>query len=156
MPLKFRGTIEDLKKLVKSAGITGNWSVDSSGKRTFRSIEGGILNWWTNGTINFQGKDCAQLMLKRSLVKYLSTIPATNCDYVDAEYFESVEQHYQLNNAADSTGDTLSLLLRIVEILTTSGYVAKKINDSTYVVGDSSDQSYCILQQKYFDVLLPV
>jgi hypothetical protein len=154
MPIKFHGTIEELKYLVKSADITGNWSVDRSGKHTFRSTEGGVLNWWTNGTVNFQGKDYAQLTLQRSLVKYLSTIPDANCDYVDAEYGESVLQQHQLNNAADSC-DNLSLLLRVIEILTTSGYAANKINDSTYVVSDSSSHSHCFLHQKLFNVLLP-
>lgn len=71
-PAKFKGTIEELKALVKDAGISGNWRPDGQGKYTFRSPEGGILNWWTNGTVNFQGQDYGRSILERSLTKIFS------------------------------------------------------------------------------------
>lgn len=153
MPKKFYGTIEELKLLVNLTGIRGRWRADGSGKHTYRSSEGGILNWWTNGTVNFQGTLNGFINLQRSLVNHLSTIPATNCDYVDAEYVESAVQPH--NNAIESSGNTASLQVRIVDILTAYGYAANKINDSTYVVSDCSGHSHCFLNQKLFDVLLP-
>lgn len=52
----FHGTFDDIKDRVSP--LDGDWSNDGSGKQTFRSRDGGILNFWpTKGTIQFQGKD---------------------------------------------------------------------------------------------------
>lgn len=153
MSMKFDGTIEELKYLVKSTGIRGKWSEDGSGKHTYRSTEGGVLNWWTNGTVNFQGKTHAQLMLKRSLLKHFTTI-TTHSDFIEADY-ELVSQRHHHTNPANCSGDTLSLLPRIINTLSISGFLAHKINDSTYVVSDSSGRSHCFLHQKLFEILLP-
>lgn len=66
MKKKFIGTIEELRSLVTVRGIQGKWHSDGT-KHTFRSIEGGILNWWPTGTIQFQGKDTARLVLEQLL-----------------------------------------------------------------------------------------
>ncbi len=62
----FRGTIEDLKNLINSANIIGNWSVDLSGKQTFRTRDGGVLNWWPSKfTVQIQGLEGAKPQLQR-------------------------------------------------------------------------------------------
>ena len=153
MPMKFIGTIEELKYLVNSTGIRGKWSEDGLGKHTYRSSEGGVLNWWTNGTVNFQGTANAMSILKRSLLKHFTTI-TTYSDFIEADS-ELVSHLHQQTNSSESSCDTLSLLKRIINILSSSGFLANKINDSTYVVSDSSGRSHCFLHQKLFDVLLP-
>jgi hypothetical protein len=37
MPIKFEGTIEELKALIAAAGIKGKWTDDGHGKHTFRT-----------------------------------------------------------------------------------------------------------------------
>ncbi len=71
MPNKFHGSFNELKNIVKSTGVWGEWQSDGS-KQTFRSHEGGILNWWqSSGTVQFQGKAKGKLILERSLVRLL-------------------------------------------------------------------------------------
>lgn len=60
----FEGTIEELQSLVKTAGLRGKWEDDGQGKHTFRSVDGGVLNWWpSKGTVQLQGQDKAKLKL---------------------------------------------------------------------------------------------
>lgn len=61
MAEKFDGTLDELKEVVTQSGVVGNWEDEGMGKHTFRSAEGGVLNWWpSNGTLNFQGKQKAK------------------------------------------------------------------------------------------------
>ena len=58
MATKYNGTLNSLRNGIADARIYGVWKVDRTGKHTFRSSSGGILNWWpSNGTVHFQGKD---------------------------------------------------------------------------------------------------
>lgn len=60
MAEKYYGTIEELKNKISRAGIQGEWS-EASGKHSFRSQRGGVLNWWgSKGTLLIQGSDEAQ------------------------------------------------------------------------------------------------
>ncbi|HEU5070423.1 MAG TPA: nucleotide-binding protein [Verrucomicrobiae bacterium] len=68
MANKFEGTIEELQALVKAAGIKGKWEDDGQGKHTFRSSDGGVLNWWTSrGTVQLQGQDKAKQKLEKAI-----------------------------------------------------------------------------------------
>jgi predicted nucleotide-binding protein len=68
MANRFEGTIEELQALVKAAGIKGKWEDDAQGKQTFRSGEGGVLNWWpSKGTIQLQGQDKARAKLNKAI-----------------------------------------------------------------------------------------
>lgn len=53
---QFRGSVQELKDRLASAGIDGTWA-EEEGKHSFRSREGGILNWWPGtATVQTQGK----------------------------------------------------------------------------------------------------
>lgn len=68
MPKKYRGSIEELKALVEIAGIRGDWDDDGQGKHSFRSNDGGVLNWWpTTGTISPQGTPEGKARLEAAL-----------------------------------------------------------------------------------------
>jgi predicted nucleotide-binding protein len=70
MPKKFRGTLEELQSLIAAAGIAGEWDDDSQGKHSFRTKDGGILNWWpSTGTISPQGATEAKLRLESALAE---------------------------------------------------------------------------------------
>lgn len=74
MPKKFRGTIEELQSLVRAAGIAGDWDDDGQGKRSFRSKDGGVLNWWPlKGTINVQGAADARERLEAAIASPLAS-----------------------------------------------------------------------------------
>src|SRR4051812_36751500 len=68
MPPKFKGALEDLQKLLTEAGVEGQWKDDGQGKVTFRTEEGGVMNWWPGtGTINVQGSIQAKSELEQAL-----------------------------------------------------------------------------------------
>jgi predicted nucleotide-binding protein len=74
---KFKGSIEALKSLIESAGVTGKWFEKGEGRYTFKSEDGGILNWWmSTGTIQFQGDDTAKAVLEKAVMRPVSQIPA--------------------------------------------------------------------------------
>lgn len=54
--MKFRGSIDDLIKVVEASGVEGQWTGPDGKKFTFRTSEGAILNWWMQtNTVQFQG-----------------------------------------------------------------------------------------------------
>jgi hypothetical protein len=69
MKQTFKGTYDDLQDVVEKTGLPGKW--DSEGtKKTFLTLENGILNWWENtGTIQFQGKPAARATLEQAFNK---------------------------------------------------------------------------------------
>lgn len=68
MANKFEGTIEELQVLVKAAGLKGKWEDDGQSKHTFRSGDGGVLNWWpSKGTVQLQGQDKAKAKLNNAI-----------------------------------------------------------------------------------------
>jgi len=70
MAKKYRGTIDELKDLIRSAGIDGDWDDNGQGKHSFRSKEAGVLNWWSStGTLNVQGPAEAKASLETALAK---------------------------------------------------------------------------------------
>lgn len=73
---KFYGSIENLKSIVKNYGFQGTWKSEKSGnglKHTFRPKLGGVINYWTTGTVLFQGKEPYCSALERALAKHLAT-----------------------------------------------------------------------------------
>ncbi len=56
---QFHGTIEELRGLVETCGIAGEWSEKpESGLHCYRAKTGEILNWWpSKGTVQIQGKN---------------------------------------------------------------------------------------------------
>ena len=53
--MKFNGTIEDLKHTLEINAVKGQWNKSGAADQ-FRSNNGGIINLFSNGTINFQGQ----------------------------------------------------------------------------------------------------
>jgi predicted nucleotide-binding protein len=66
IPVKFAGTIEELRAKVASAGIAGTWKEDQAqSKFMFTSRNKGVLNWWpATQTLNFQGQAVAKATLQ--------------------------------------------------------------------------------------------
>jgi len=68
MANKYEGTIEELQALLKTAGLKGKWEDDGQGKHTFRSGDGGVLNWWpSKGTVQLQGQEKAKSKLANAI-----------------------------------------------------------------------------------------
>lgn len=68
MANRFEGTIEELQALVKAAGLKGKWEDEGHGKHTFRSGDGGVLNWWpSKGTVQLQGQEKAKATLEKAI-----------------------------------------------------------------------------------------
>jgi len=67
-PPRFNGSLEELQTTVAVAGIAGSWNEEPGGKYSFRSKDGGVLNWWsTKGTLQFQGQTEAKTALEQAL-----------------------------------------------------------------------------------------
>ncbi len=82
---KFYGSIENLQSIIEKYDIQGTWKSEKSGKglkHTFRSVHGGIINWWPTKTVQFQGKEPDCSALERALTRYL----ATKDSIVEIEY----------------------------------------------------------------------
>jgi predicted nucleotide-binding protein len=68
MANKFEGTLEKLQMLISVAGLKGGWEDDGHGKHTFRSSDGGVLNWWeSSGTVQLQGQDKARTKIGEAI-----------------------------------------------------------------------------------------
>lgn len=64
MPIKFNGTVDELKDKILKAGIRGVWT-DQNEKYSFRSEDGGVLNWWPKTqSLSFQGSSDAKAKLE--------------------------------------------------------------------------------------------
>jgi predicted nucleotide-binding protein len=56
MAIDFDGTFAELQTLLAESGFEGEWATDASGKHTFRSRRGGIVNYWeATGRVQCQG-----------------------------------------------------------------------------------------------------
>jgi predicted nucleotide-binding protein len=67
--MKFDGNIDDLKDLLQKKGVKGTW--DKKGvSNQFRSLQGGIVNLFDNGTVNFQGQSPDKDKLKDIIESY--------------------------------------------------------------------------------------
>ncbi|WP_375655765.1 TIR domain-containing protein [Bartonella sp. MR63HLJHH] len=83
--MKYSGTFEDLKDIVKTAGYKiieiKSLSLNSSKGYQIKTSEGGVINWYeSTGTINVQGKENIKQKLIEDLAKHLeetSTIPSS-------------------------------------------------------------------------------
>ncbi|WP_375606547.1 MULTISPECIES: TIR domain-containing protein [unclassified Bartonella] len=83
--MKYSGTVEDLKNIVKTAGYkiieVKSLSLNSSRGYQIKTSEGGVINWYeSTGTINVQGKENIKQKLTEDLAKHLeetSTIPSS-------------------------------------------------------------------------------
>ncbi|WP_375613202.1 TIR domain-containing protein [Bartonella sp. AP153HLJHH] len=83
--MKYSGTFEDLKDIVKTAGYkiieTKFLSLNSSKGYQIKTSEGGVINWYeSTGTINVQGKENIKQKLIEDLAKHIeetSTIPSS-------------------------------------------------------------------------------
>src|SRR5438034_9878164 len=73
MPIHFGGEYDDLKRIVASLKVAGEWSEPTKGCVQFRARDGAIFNWYlTTGTINFQGPDPAKTKLQGKLTAALA------------------------------------------------------------------------------------
>lgn len=73
MGQKFHGTLDDMQAAVAATGIKGQWKVEENGKHSFKSITGGVLNWWsTNGTLMYQGTKDGKEALETAVNERLS------------------------------------------------------------------------------------
>jgi len=71
---KYFGSIEELRQKIERARIRGQWS-ESSGKHTFRSQKGGVINWWpSKGTLSIQGADAAIPELNQAVASNESSV----------------------------------------------------------------------------------
>jgi hypothetical protein len=89
--LKFFGDIVELRIIVNKTNIRGTWKSERLGnsmKHSFRSVHGGVFNWWTTGTISFQGKEYGRSILERALSRYLHDDQSYHDDHSDEDEYD--------------------------------------------------------------------
>ena len=65
MTTKYKGSRNDLSRALTEAAVDGTWSENGKGLHSFRSVDGGIINFWpSTRTIQFQGVVAEQQRLK--------------------------------------------------------------------------------------------
>lgn len=111
MSMKFHGTIDELKKLVASSSIPGEWTDEGSGKHSFRSKAGGVLNWWeSKGTLQYQGNGVGRTALEASVARILNK---TTLSPPPAEVALCRTNHIFIVHGHDTEArDQLELILR--------------------------------------------
>ncbi len=68
MAEKFNGTFDELKQRIERHEIVGDWD-DDGNKHSFRSNDGGVLNWWqSTGTLQIQGRPEASRRLRAAVL----------------------------------------------------------------------------------------
>jgi hypothetical protein len=73
MVYKFNGTLEEFRKLINGAGLSGKWTDNRYGVHRFRSNDGGALSWWpSNGSVQVQGQSEAKSRLENVFVGKLA------------------------------------------------------------------------------------
>jgi len=77
MAINYNGSAADLKALVASHGIEGEWSGDGNGKLVFRAKKGGVLNFWEKtGSVQCQGAADRKAALEAILNDSVATTSA--------------------------------------------------------------------------------
>ena len=71
MRLKFKGAWQDLNAVLAGAGVKGKWAGEvGQGKLSFRSDDGGVLDWWpSTGSIKVGGSPSGRSELKWALAR---------------------------------------------------------------------------------------
>ncbi len=111
MGSKFKGSVEGLKALIEAAGLAGKWSEQRQGRYTFKSENGGILNWWTStGTIQFQGDDTAKAVLEKAVSTPVALPP------VAAVPAQLAQQIFIVHGHDTDARDQLELALHRLEL----------------------------------------
>ena len=113
MTEKYRGSFDELKVIVASTGINGEWSDDGSGKHVFRSRTGGMLNWWeSKGTLSFQGTADAKKELEESIGPLLSCDIKVGSGLPSSITKEENKQIFIVHGHDEESRDQLELALR--------------------------------------------
>jgi predicted nucleotide-binding protein len=111
--MKFRGSLDELKKIVEATRIAGEW-VDSYGdKDKFQSADGAILNWWSkNGTLQFQGPEPAKSQLATAFQEKLDDPAEAKPGVVAARPAVARAQIFVVHGHDVVARDQLELVLR--------------------------------------------
>ncbi len=115
----FHGQIDELKAAVQAAGLRGEWSEDAdSGKHTYKTQTGGILNWWpSKGTLQFQGKPAAKEGLESKVVEQLNNPDGGAAEFYHAPSKASTAQSIFVVHGHDADArDQLELVLRRLKL----------------------------------------
>jgi len=72
--MKFSGSLDDLKEVLAKNAIKGQWE-QKPNQDQFRSSQGGIMNLFHNGTINFQGQSPDKDNIEKVISSYISGKP---------------------------------------------------------------------------------
>lgn len=154
MSKKYQGIIETLNDTLELAGITGEWKSDGSGKQTFRSEEGGIFNWWPNGTVNFQGSPEAKAILEQKVNSLLSDPSNSSPVRVDQNVSETTTVNKPQTRLLKNREGSSSLLKRTTDALANSGLTVMFVNDSSYIVRESDYDHFCSLVESGSEIYI--
>ena len=157
---KFKGTFDELKKVVVKTGLQGEWESEGV-KKTFRTWENGVLNWWkSTGTIQFQGKDIARTALEKAVKKAMAKRAITPKRVANEEDDEHDDDYDDDIDMIDDDGDDqvslssmpkvggVSLLNLVKKALVEYGFAVSTLGPSTFrFKGDGGTPSFTLVQE---------
>jgi len=157
---KFNGTFVELQKVVEDTRLQGKWESEGV-KKTFRTWENGILNWWeSTGTIQFQGKAIARTALEQAFNNAMAkraVTPTRGVNEEDGYYDDDYDDDVDLDE--DDFDDQVYislvpevmgfLLLTLVkEVLVECGYEVSPVGQSTFLIREDDGTPLFTLAQE--------
>lgn len=132
--MKFTGSIEDLKDILTKNAIKGQWDAKPNASQ-FRSNQGGIINLYDNGTINFQGQSPDKEDLKGIVVGAKSNYDSIpKIDYVAEQHLEHKKRKVFVVYGHDTQSrEQLELVLH-------------KLNLNPFVLANTSGKGLTIIE----------
>ncbi|MDE8345841.1 MAG: nucleotide-binding protein [Acidocella sp.] len=134
MAIDFDGSEDDLKTLVASKGIDGEWSTDGNGKIIFRAKKGGVLNFWeTTGRVQCQGSADKKAVLE---AMFSGAAPSSQTTAAPSSPYKAIDRRTKIFvvHGHDHTAlEQLELVLR-------------RLNLDPYILQNNDGQSKTIIE----------
>ncbi|WP_375675432.1 TIR domain-containing protein [Bartonella sp. CL100XZDX] len=155
--MKYSGTFEDLKDIVKTAGYkiieTKFLSLNSSKGYQIKTSEGGVINWYeSTGTINVQGKESAVTNLEKALVKHIQETSTNPSPKTASNTLESSPKKIFIVHGHDRTA--LKQLTSILNDFNLEPYILQNTGGNGLTIIEALEKGICSDFIKFGIVLL--
>ncbi|WP_375660657.1 TIR domain-containing protein [Bartonella sp. CL71SXKL] len=155
--MKYSGTVEDLKDIVKTAGYkiieVKFLSLNSSRGYQIKTSEGGVINWYeSTGTINVQGKESAVTNLEKALVKHIQETSTNPSPKTASNTLESSPKKIFIVHGHDRTA--LKQLTSILNDFNLEPYILQNTGGNGLTIIEALEKGICSDFIKFGIVLL--
>jgi predicted nucleotide-binding protein len=141
--MKYTGTLDELKNVLQKNAINGQWEAKSNSDQ-FRSNQGGIINLFQNGTINFQGQNPDKGNLEKIFEEYISGKSTPEKEIIAEtrnEYIPTKDKVFVVYGHDTQSREQLELVLH-------------KLNLNPYVLANTSGNGLTIIEALEKEIIL--